>query len=196
MKSLTNTDLLAIDVKCFFASPITDRLCCQTFFVLSVFISWFSYTLGCMHCDREMYVFYCSPDMVWVLSFCHRTSGAVLTSGEGSSDIHNIQAGTPFFVLHSLLSLPPSLHPSLPPSLPPLMSRSDSSLHSLPDIRESVHGVHLTSPVSGQSACPLDLGQVPHGPSSLLPHGQRHQTSGERDLRSLYAAACLSNLKL
>ena len=127
MKSLTNTDLLAIDVKCFFASPITDRLCCQTFFVLSVFISWFSYTLGCMHCDREMYVFYCSPDMVWVLSFGHRTSGAVLTSGEGSSDIHNIQAGTPFFLLPSLLSLPPSLPPSTllsPPSCPGVTAAS------------------------------------------------------------------------
>ena len=94
-------------------------------------------------------------------------------------------------------SFSPHFSPSLPPPFsPPLMSRSDSSLHSLPDIRDSVHGVHLTSPVSGQSACPLDLGQVPHGPSSLLPHGQRHQTSGERDLRPLYAAACLSNLKL
>jgi succinate dehydrogenase cytochrome b556 subunit len=43
-----------------------------------------------------MYVFYCSPDMVWVLSFGHRTSGAVLTSGVTAASIAYLISGTQF----------------------------------------------------------------------------------------------------
>ena len=101
-----------------------------------------------------------------------------------------------------IISLPPSLTPPFSPSpslfsLPPSSPRSDGGLHSLPGIRVSVHRVHITAPVTGQSACSVDLCQVPHGFPSLLPHDQRHQTSGETYYEhTSLCSSCVLNLEM
>ena len=144
-----------------------------------------------------------SPDMVWVLSFGHRTSGVVLTSGTACvwehwktplyTTLSSLLLFPYLFLIHfpspSLCTYPPpspSPSPFPSPPLPPLVCvcRSNSCLHSLPSVGDSIHRLHLSSQVSRQPPCPLDLCQVPHGPPSLLPHGQWHQTPGQPNTHS------------
>ena len=61
---------------------------------------------------------------------------------------------------------------------PSPLHRSYGRVHNLPRLGDAIPRAHLPPPVTGRPHCPLDRHQIRRGPTTLLSHGQRNQTSG------------------